>query len=359
MTKEELQKLRDLPIEGVVQRLGLEVHHRRITCMFHADKHPSMYIDVKRNVCKCYSCGARAGAIDLVMKARGVTFCEAIAWLADAFRLVRSEELRSVRSEELGVRSCYSAAPNVDLPTLSHLITPPRLTPEAQRFLFDERHIHPAVVRWLRLSSISAPMPTSTERYCTVFNAPSLLIPYFDVQGRLLSVQARYLGDRTSNLGEGGSSPFKGDRGGLPRFQFPRGAKCHLYNMQVLPMLRDGEDLYVAEGPSDCMALLSAGHKAIAVPSATLLTPDVVEILRQYAPHSALHIYPDRDDAGEHLFAELAKVANAVGVALVRHELPEGRKDFSEYFAEIVNNEQLTVNNGETQKLPTPAQGIA
>lgn len=204
------------------------------------------------------------------------------------------------------------------------------LTPEAQRFLFAERHIHPAVVRWLRLSSISHPMPTSTERYCTVFNAPSLLIPYFDVDGKLLSVQARYLGE----------SP-------LPRFQFPRGAQCHLYNLPVLKLLRDGEDLYVAEGPSDCMALLSAGHKAIAVPSATLLTPDVVEILRQNAPHSALHIYPDRDDAGERLFAELAKVANTVGVALVRHELPEGCKDFSDMY------------KNETQNLPTPAQATA
>ena len=320
MTKEELQKLRDLPIEGVVQRLGLEVHRHRTTCMFHADKHPSMYIDVKRNVCKCYSCGARAGSIDLVMRVLGKTFCEACNWLAGTTYSPRSITNNS---------SLLTPNSSLNIPTLSRLISPPVFTPEAQRFLFAERHIHPAVVRWLRLSSISRPMPTSTDRYCTVFNAPSLLIPYFDVDGKLLSVQARYLGE-----------------GSLPRFQFPRGAQCHLYNLPVLKLLRDGEDLYIAEGPSDCMALLSAGHKAIAVPSATLLTPDVVEILRQYAPHSALHIYPDRDDAGERLFAELAKVANTVGVALVRHELPEGCKDFSEYFAEIVNNEQLTVNNG-------------
>ena len=335
MTKEELQKLRDLPIEGVVQRLGLEVHRHRTTCMFHADKHPSMYIDVKRNVCKCYSCGARAGSIDLVMKMTGKGFCEACEWLGSEHNVLLTQRDKPSQTAPSEIR--------LDLITLSRLISPPVLSAEAQRFLFDERHIHPAVVRWLRLSSISRPMATGYDRYATVFNAPSLLIPYFDVDGKLLSVQARYLGE---TRGEGGSSPFKGDRGGLPRSQFPRGAQCHLYNLPVLKLLRDGEDLYIAEGPSDCMALLSAGHKAIAVPSATLLTPDVVEILRHYAPHSALHIYPDRDDAGERLFAELAKVANTVGVALVRHELPEGCKDFSEYFAEIVNNEQLTVNNG-------------
>ena len=328
MTKEELQKLRDLPIEGVVQRLGLEVHRHRTTCMFHADKHPSMYVDVKHNVCKCYSCGARAGTIDLVMKVTGKTFCEACAWIAQEHNVILTEHERQTQTFAHAVTAPCCAP---DLVTLSHLLTPPYLNAEAQRFLFSERHIHPAVVRWLGLTSISAPAPTSTERYCTVFNAPSLLIPYFDVRGRLLSVQARYLGE-TKVITPPPS--MGGGRGkSLPRFQFPRGAQCHLYNLQVLPLLRDGEDLYIAEGPSDCMALLSAGHKAIAVPSATLLTPDVVEILRQYAPHSALHIYPDRDQAGEHLFTELAKVANAVGVALVRHELPLGCKDFSDAFS--------------------------
>ena len=336
MTKEELQKLRDLPIEGVVQRLGLEVHRHRTTCMFHADKHPSMYIDVKRNVCKCYSCGARAGSIDLVMKVLGKTFCEACQWLAGtktpSVPLIgggfpRRDGGFSLRGGSSPLRGDRGGL-GLDLVTLSRLITPPRLNPEAQRFLFAERHIHPAVACWLRLSSISRPMPTSAERYCTVFNAPSLLIPYFDIDGKLLSVQARYLGDPPQ--------PSLKGRECFPRFQFPRGAQCHLYNLPVLSILRDGEDLYIAEGPSDCMALLSAGHKAIAVPSATLLTPDVVEILRQYAPHSALHIYPDRDQAGERLFAELAKVANAVGVPLVRHELPEGCKDFSDAFASAV-----------------------
>lgn len=322
MTKEELQKLRDLPIEGVVQRLGLEVHRHRTTCMFHADKHPSMYIDVKRNVCKCYSCGARAGSIDLVMKMTGKTFCEACEWLGSEHNVLLTQRDKPSQTAPSEIR--------LDLITLSRMVSPPVLSAEAQRFLFTERHIHPAVVRWLRLSSISRPMATSTERYCTVFNAPSLLIPYFDIDGKLLSVQARYLGE-----------------GKQMRFQFPRGAQCHLYNLPVLKLLRDGEDLYVAEGPSDCMALLSAGHKAIAVPSATLLTPDVVEILRHYAPHSALHIYPDRDDAGERLFTELAKVANAVGVALVRHELSEGCKDFSDMY------------KNETQNLPAPAQATA
>ena len=37
MDKFELQKLRDLPIEGVAERLGLEVKMHKALCPFHDD----------------------------------------------------------------------------------------------------------------------------------------------------------------------------------------------------------------------------------------------------------------------------------------------------------------------------------
>ena len=45
-----------------------------------------------------------------------------------------------------------------------------------------------------------------------------------------------------------------------------------------------GEALFITEGPSDCWAMLSAGHKAIAIPSATLLTKPVLDQLLQSLP---------------------------------------------------------------------------
>ena len=51
-------------------------------------------------------------------------------------------------------------------------------------------------------------------------------------------------------------------KGGSPRFRFPQGSRCSIYNLPVLNRLRPGEALYIAEGCSDCWSLLSAGHKA-------------------------------------------------------------------------------------------------
>ena len=83
MDKFELQKLRDLPIEGVAERLGLQVSRHKCLCPFHDDHHASMSFSVRRNTFRCFVCGASGGTIDLVMKHLGKGFSDACRWLAD------------------------------------------------------------------------------------------------------------------------------------------------------------------------------------------------------------------------------------------------------------------------------------
>ena len=170
------------------------------------------------------------------------------------------------------------------------------------KFLFDERKLDPRVVRWCRLTSWRDKQGT-----------PWLQIPYYDREGRLVGIQNR-------NLVKGAS----------PRFRFPSGSRCGIYNLPVLNLLQPHEPLYITEGSSDCWAMLSAGHKAIAIPSATLLSKKDVEQLSTL--HSQLstefHMYPDRDEPGERLFLQLQQVLPN----LEHHQLPQGCKDFGEYY---------------------------
>ena len=62
MEKYELQKLRDLPIEGVAERLGLQVKRHKALCPFHDDHHASLSFHVRRNTFRCFVCGA-SGAL--------------------------------------------------------------------------------------------------------------------------------------------------------------------------------------------------------------------------------------------------------------------------------------------------------
>ena len=176
----------------------------------------------------------------------------------------------------------------------------PWLSPDACKFLFEKRHLNPAVVKYCRLNSFR----------------DWLQIPYFNREGKLIGIQRRYMG----------TDPAQ------PRFRFPYGNGCHTYNLPVLKMLHQGEDLYITEGP--CWAMLSAGHKAIAIPSATLLNKKELQSELTEAHllknENTLHIYPDSDRAGESLFKELLSVATDMGLLLVRHDLPDGCKDFAD-----------------------------
>ena len=49
MDRIQLQKLRDLPIEGVAERLGLRVVRHKALCPFHDDHHASLSFKVSKN----------------------------------------------------------------------------------------------------------------------------------------------------------------------------------------------------------------------------------------------------------------------------------------------------------------------
>lgn len=123
-----------------------------------------------------------------------------------------------------------------------------------------------------------------------------------------------------------------------PRFRFPQGSRCGLYNQPVLLRLRPGEPLWITEGCSDCWAMLSSGRKAVAIPSATTLHDAEVRLLLDLHDRlsTPFHMYPDADVPGERLFLQLRDLLPG----LTHHHLPPGCKDFSDYYLSITKNKK-------------------
>ena len=293
MEKYELQKIRELPIEGVAERLGLTVKTHKALCPFHNDHHASLSFKVSKNTYRCFVCGASGGPIDLVMHYLNKNFLDACRWLADEHNVILTEY--KPKDEK--------PSTPFDPKRYVRFFEHPWLTDEARQFLFEERKLDERVVRWCRLTSWK-------DRQ----GIPWLEIPYFDRKGNLIGIQNR-------NLIKGAS----------PRFRFPQGGgSVSLYNQPVLNMLRPGETLYICEGASDTWAMLSAGYKAIAIPSATLLTKKDVELLQSAGSELSVSyaMWPDNDAPGERLFLQLQKFLPS----LVHHHLPPGCKDYSEYY---------------------------
>ena len=60
--------LQQANIRDVLSNYGIAVHGNKCLCPFHDDKNPSMYIDNKRNIVKCFSCGEGGNAISFIKK---------------------------------------------------------------------------------------------------------------------------------------------------------------------------------------------------------------------------------------------------------------------------------------------------
>lgn len=374
MEKYEIQKLRELPIEKVAKEMGMKVEHHKALCPFHDDHHASLTFNKTKNSCRCYVCmRSSIGTIDLVMRYLGKDFPAVCRWLAEEHQIQLEEDSSSGKSSSLGGSSGRGASSgsssggfssgssssdsssgdnsgksSFDASRYVRFFEHPWLNQAARRFLFEERKIDWRVVNWCRLTSWTDKKGINW-----------LQIPYFDTDGRLIGIQNRNLDytkkksssggcssdEKASSAGNlsssgGGSSegnvsseeksPGEEKEQDAPRFRFPYGARCSIYNLPVVKRLKPGDRLFITEGCSDCWAMLSAGHKAIAIPSATLLKPEDKQLLTDIGRHYQVefHMFPDQDVPGESLFMQLREMLPQ----LVHHQLPPGCKDFSEYY---------------------------
>ena len=383
MEKYEIQKLRELPIEKVAKEMGMKVEHHKALCPFHDDHHASLTFNKTKNSCRCYVCmRSSIGTIDLAMRYLGKDFPSACRWLAGEHQIQLEEDSSSGKSSSLGGSSGRGASSgsssddsssgdnsgksSFDASRYARFFEHPWLNQAARRFLFEERKIDWRVVNWCRLTSWTDKKGINW-----------LQIPYFDNDGRLIGIQNRNLDytkkksssggcsyegnvSSTGNLSSSGGGSSEGNvssagnlssSGGCssegnvsseekspgeekeqdaPRFRFPYGARCSIYNLPVVKRLKPGERLFITEGCSDCWAMLSAGHKAIAIPSATLLKPEDKQLLTDIGRlyQVEFHMFPDQDVPGESLFMQLREMLPQ----LVHHQLPPGCKDFSEYY---------------------------
>ncbi len=327
LDKSTTQRLRSLPVEAVAERLGLRVVRHKSLCPFHDDHHASLSYSPSRNTFRCFVCDARGGTIDLVMRHLNMSFPDACRWLANGTNIILDTYRPRTPTADRPARP-------FDAARYARLFEHPWLSDEARTFLFTERRLNPRVVSWCRLTSW-------TDRQGTHW----LQTPYFDASGQLIGLQNRNLdyGKKKGDEGEETRADNKQGQGSecreAPRFRFPYGSRSTVYNLPVTAMLRPGEPLFITEGCSDCWAMLSAGHKAIAIPSATLLSQADKALLRDLAQRlgTSLHMFPDRDAPGERLFMQLREVLPG----LQHHQLPVDCKDFAEYYVSALAKNKL------------------
>ena len=366
--KYDIQKLRELDILQVADLLGMGLRNKRALCIHHDDHHPSLAFNVRKNTCHCYSCGFSADTIGLVRERLNLGFSEACRWLADHFDVYIADEHRDTHRKDVkkavtaserrmaSLRahfaethvshgcpsSAYVAPSAVDVEFYQQMFRQMHLSESGRRFLFEERLLSPEALKVCHI--VSTEQSVCMARVGRgVFDGPSLIFPYFDQEGRLVSVQSRYLGKKRpeSSFDMNKVSLDEAKPKEIPRFKFAPGSHRMIYGLDRLKDYPPGEPLLITEGPSDCWTALTLGFHAIAIPSATLFDRRFQGLLAG----RNLHIFPDQDEAGLSLYFELKKALPS----LVYHQLPEGCKDLSEYYLKLRRSEGMTLEEAKAK----------
>ena len=234
--KYDILKLRERDILQVADLLDMGLRNKRALCIHHDDHHPSLAFNVKKNTCHCYSCGFSADTIGLVRERLNLGFSEACRWLADHFDVYIGDEHRDTHRKDVkkpvtasdrrmaSLRAhfaethvshghlAYVAPSAVDVEFYQQMFRQMHLSESGQRFLFEERLLSPEALKVCQI--VSTEQSVCMARVGRgVFDGPSLIFPYFDQEGRLVSVQSRYLGKKKE----------------IPRFKFAPGSHRMIY----------------------------------------------------------------------------------------------------------------------------------
>lgn len=337
----DLNKLKSLNILEVANKLGLNVqsYRKKINCVSrsHEDRNPSMSFIQKSNSWKCFSCGASGSIIDLVMEVNDLDFAPACDWLYSAYgfgspsKQIYLKKIRPYKNAHISIPNQSVIMPNSEI--YQWIIQNTQLFANAKDFLYKERKLSSDVVESLNIRSLNdsvsffniarikwgteALNKCGFEKMGAAWYRKPILFPYYNKDGDIIQIQARATEAKNNT----------------ERFANITGIETCIYNIQVVSSLKTGEDLFIFEGVTDCLAALSMGKKAIAIPGASSYKDEYTHMLKYYN----IKLIPDKDSAGGKFAETIKKSFAAFCVNVNALNLPEGCKDFSDYYIKMMN----------------------
>jgi DNA primase len=335
-------KLNEISVFDVAERLGIIIKRGKAKCFLHDEKTPSLSFNKKKNFWYCFGCGQGGGTIDLVTKKTGLVFSDACQWLINEFNI---SSVKKTYGKIKIPTSKASKLSNEKLESIYHpdsvvykwIIDHSSLSNSAKEFLFSQRKFPEELITKLQIKSTDDTkllyqqclltfgvdrlikcgiVKENTNSRGDIFLGfkwwqPTILIPYFNVSGAIISIQGRNL-DPSSEY----------------RYINLNGIETCIYNLQIVNELSKGQELIICEGVTDCIASLSMGRPAIGIPGASAFKEEYVELLKSYK----LILVPDRDETGPILEKKIKNLFLKNGKEVFVSKLDKNFKDLSDYY---------------------------
>lgn len=361
-------------VEVVAEKVVLRKQGKNFVglCPFHNDHKPSFQVSPSKQIYKCFSCGAGGDVLRFVMQTEHLSFAEAVRHLARRYHIhlptrnPEAQPLGSLDERELSHREKLLEILAMAADFYRHALRS-QLGSAARQYLHS-RHLSEETlqkfqigfappgwqslyeylvnhkrqpVKLLEEAGLLVPRQQGSGHYDRFRNR--IMLPIFDVQGRVIGFAGRALGES-----------------GQPKYL--NSPETELFNKsQVvygLNFARDAiakaDQVLVVEGYFDVIALHQAGVAYAVAAMGTALTPHQVKTLLRYTQSKRLILNFDADRAGlnaaSRAIEAIEEQARRGEIELRILTLPEG-KDADEFLREHRGSAPLTPAVAELQTL--------
>ena len=321
----------------LIQSKGIEVkkhgNQYLARCPFHNDRNPSLAVDTRTNLFKCFGCGAAGDAVRFLELYEKKSFPEAVRALTggSAGGARQSIKDRSVNPQELlnRVAAFYHEAFLTSAKPREYLAGRGIVKPEIYRAF----QIGYADGRLLSTLPQKGPVLDALKKLGVLTKsgkelfADCVTFPLLDANGNVLGIYGRKTDDKSK-----------------VRHLYLPGKRRGLVNRQAAAA---GVELILTESVIDALTLYQHGFvNAVPLYGVNGLTEDHLELFSTYRPKK-IQLCLNNDEPGRQAAARIAEGLTGLGFNVGVINLPEGQ-DVNEYFQ--TSGADFTALTAETER---------
>lgn len=320
-------------------------------CPFHNDRSPSFSVNAAKGIFKCFSCGKAGSAVSFLMDLEGMSYVEALRWLAKKYNIeIQEKEMTSAERQAEAERESMYAVNDFAISHFEKNLTDTADGRDIGLAYFRERGISDAMIKKFHLgyaidhsdtlynAAIRAGfnekflvdtglcIKTDTGRCYDRFKG-RVIYPVHSLSGRVVAFGGRTL-RKEKSLAKYVNSPESAIYS----------KSRELYGMyQARSAIARKKNCILVEGYMDVISLHQSGVENVVASSGTALTEGQVSIIKRFADKVTL-IY-DSDAAGIKAALRGINMFVAAGIALKLVLLPEG--DDPDSFAQSHTSDEV------------------
>lgn len=341
--EEIIREVLDLDIVSVFEDEGIHLKRqgasRMCCCPFHGEKTPSLSVSSARNLWHCFGCGKGGTAITFIEELKGMTFPEAVKYLASRNGIQYEErELTPEEREEMFKREQLMA---VNKEAMSFFCECLKTSPGASEYCkkrgWSQQTLEDYCIGyapaggallkhlegkgWKRKVILEAGLAKENPETGNVYDTfrERVIFPLHDKSGHVCGFSGRdiSLKDGMAKYLNTSDTPI-----------FKKGRQLFgLY--QAYRQISTTETVYLVEGNPDAIRLHQIGIDNVVAPLGTALTGEQCDLIRTKA--RTVVIIGDTDSAGIKAVENEGRLLIEKGLNVRVMSLPEG-KDADEYF---------------------------